>query len=132
MVAPKSYTGYDQEGNVVVRCQAVDANQYLNPAEVKAAIDNVESVAEDSINRISNALVNVAPDANEAVIIQGTKIQGTIDDVCEAIKTLPGTIVDSISSLYTESISAHDKLQNQANDSAYNQTRATQGVVSVR
>lgn len=132
MLAPKTYTGYDQEGKVVCRCTAIDANEYLNPNEVKAAIDNIESAATDGINKISRALTNVAPDADEAVIVQGTKITGTIEEVCTSIKSLPGTITDSVSSMYTEAISAHDKLQTQANDGAYNQVRNTPNVVSVR
>ena len=132
MLAPKTYRGYDQEGNVVVTVTAYDANQYLNPTEVKAAIDNLESVAQDAINKISNALMNVAPDANEAVIVQGTKIQGTIEDVCSAIKTLPGTIVDNVSSMYTESITAHDRLQTKENEAARAQAGSYEGVVSVR
>lgn len=132
MLAPKTYTGYDQEGNVVCRCTAIDANEYLNPNDVKNAIDNIESVATEGINNICKALNNVAPDADEAVIVQGTKVTGTIEEVCSAIKSLPSSITDNISSMYTEAIAAHDNLQTQANDGAYNQVRNTADVVSVR
>ncbi len=131
MVSPKTYRGYDEEGKQVCSCTAVDANGYINPDEVKAAIDNVESVVSEQMNNISKALSNVAPEAEEAVIVQGTKMTETIEEICSSLGSLSGTFADSISSLYTESVRAHDEIQTQANDDAYNAVASSSGVVRV-
>ena len=131
MLAPKTYTGYDQDGNQVCSCTATDACEYINPDEVQAAIDNVERVAEEQIQNIISALQGVAPDASDAVIVEGTKMDGVIEDVCTSLGTVSKSIGDSISSMYTEALSAHDQLQQNSNDQAYNSVISYNGVVRV-
>ena len=115
MVAPKSYTGYDKDGNAVVTYTAVDANEYLNPEEVQDAIDNVGTVATEAMSGLSKSLKNIEQDAEEAIIVQGTKMTESIDAVASSL--------DSI---------AHDTLQNNANDEAYNSALTTANVVKVK
>ena len=131
-LAPKTYTGYDNEGKKVCSCTATDANEYINPEEVQAAIDNVEQVASEQMQTISSALNNIAPEADEAVIVQGTKMTGVIEEICTALSSISGSITDSISSMYTEAVRAHDEIQNRLNDQAYNAVAGSSGVVSVR
>ena len=131
MKTPKTYIGYDSQGNRVGSCTAVDANEYINPSEVQAAIDNVEIVATEQMGLIVSALNSITDDASEAVIVQGTKMTSTIEEVVEALGKIPESITDSISSLYTEAVSVHDQLQTTANDNAYNSMRNTAGVTSV-
>lgn len=131
MVSPRTYRGYDEEGKLVCSCTAVNANEYINPAEVQAAMTKVEDVVTDQMNNVCKALDNVTPDAEEAIIVQGTKMTEAIEETCSALKSLPGTFADSISSMYTEAISAHDRLQNQANDEARQAVRSTSGVSTV-
>lgn len=131
MVSPRTWTGYDKDGNVLCRVTAVDANEYLNPAEVRTAVDNVRTTAEDGMQSIVTALNNVEPEASEAVIVQGTKMTETINQTCEALKEIPAGIADAIEKMYTLSEQAHDRLQNEANDMAYN-AAMIDGVVSVK
>lgn len=131
MVTPKTYVGYDHEGKQVCSCTAEDANNYLNQAEVQKAIENVEDVVTEQMKVISHALQDVAVDAESAIIVQGTKMTQTIEDTCIALNSLPEQFVSTISSLYDEAVSAHDKLQQQANSDAETKVRSTVGVESV-
>ena len=131
MVSPKTWRGYDKDGNVLCSVTAVDANEYINPAEVQAAIEKVESTAESGIDSIVAALNNVEPDASDAIIVQGTRMTETIEQACDAIKQVPGKIVETIAELYNISVREHDRLQNEANDAAYNSAWIN-NVVNVR
>lgn len=132
MVAPKSYTGYDKDGNVVVTYTAVDANEYLNPEEVQDAIDNVGTVATEAMSGLSKSLKNIEQDAEEAIIVQGTKMTESIDAVASSLDSIASGITESLSDIYTQSVKAHDTLQNNANDDAYNAVQATANVVSIK
>ena len=133
MVEPKTYTGYDKENNIVGTCTAVDANDYINPADVKRAIDNLESVVNEQVSNISKALTSVAPDASHAVIVKGTNMQATIEEMATSISdgTITNSIVGSVDEMYTVAVSSHDQLQNSANDEAYNTILSADGVVKV-
>ena len=131
METPKTYVGYDSQGNRVVSCTAANANEYINPAEVQAAIDNVSSVATEQMGLISSALSNLTSDANEAVIVQGTKMTGVIEELCGAIEGVPSSIYDKISGYYDEAMKIHDELQRKANGEAEQAAWGKEGVVSV-
>jgi hypothetical protein len=118
LTMPVTYKGYNSEGELITTLTATDANNYINPSEVQAAIKNLESVAEEEMNNICNALNNVAPDADEAVIIQGTKMTDTIEDICTAVKSLPTSLSDSLSEVYNQAVSAHNSIQAEANAQA--------------
>ena len=129
-VSPKSYHGYDSEGKCVSSATASDATGYIDPAAVAAAVDKVKSVAAEEIESITTALGKLTEDANDAIIVQGTNMGATIEDVISGIKTIPGQIGDSISELKTLAQQAHDDLQNQFNEAAYNACLCN-GAVSV-
>ena len=134
MVEPKTYTGYDKESNIVGTCTAVDANEYINPDEVQKAIDNLEAVANKELSLIAKALSNIAPDSAHAIIVKNTDMQKTIDEMSLSISNgeITKSIVASVKEMYTVAVSAHDQLQNSANDEAYNTILNAEGVVTVR
>ena len=129
-VSPKSYRGYDAEGKCVSSATAVDATTYIDPAAVAAAVDKVRSVATDEMDNITTALGKLTEDASDAVIVQGTKMTATFEEVITGIKTIPGQIGDSLEELKTIAQQAHDDLQNQFNENARNACW-TNGSVSV-
>lgn len=131
MVAPKTYTGYDKDGKAVANATGVDANEYINPDEVQTAIDKVGTVAEEQMKTISSALNGISGEAADAVIVQGTKMDTVIEEASKALDSVAGSIKDSLSDMYTQAVKAHDTLQNQANDEAYNAVASASGVVSV-
>ena len=117
-VSPKSYRGYDAEGKCVSSATAVDATTYIDPAAVAAAVDKVRTVATDEMDNITTALGKLTEDASDAVIVQGTKMTATFEEVITGIKTIPGQIGDSLEELKTIAQQAHDDLQNQFNENA--------------
>ena len=119
-VSPKSYRGYDSEGKCVSSATASDATGYIDPAAVATAVEKVKSVAAEEMDSIATALGKLTEDANDAIIVQGTDMGATIEDIVSGIKTIPGQIGDSIADLKTLAQQAHDDLQNQFNEAAYN------------
>ena len=131
MLSPKTYYGYNNESKCVASATALDATTLLDPAEVKAAVDNLENVFSTEMTSISTALHNMTTDANEAVIVQGTSMAGIIDETAAAVAQIPGQVSSSFADLYSYSCQVHDALQQQANDEAYAAVRNASGVVSV-
>lgn len=129
-VSPKSYRGYDAEGKCVSSATAQSAKTYIDPAAVAAAVDKVRTVATDEMDNITSALGKLTEDANDAVIVQGTKMTATFEEVITGIKTIPGQIGDSLEELKTIAQQAHDELQNQLNENARNACY-TNGAVTV-
>lgn len=131
MLSPRTYYGYDNESRCVASATALDANTLLNPAEVKAAVDNLENVFTTEMTSIATALHNMTQDANESVIVQGTSMAGTIEDTATAIVQIPGQVSSSFSELYSYSVQVHDVLQEQANEEARSAVAGASGVVRV-
>lgn len=129
-VSPKSYRGYDAEGKCVSSATAQSAKTYIDPAAVAAAVDKVRSVATEEMDNITSSLGKLTEDANDAVIVQGTKMTATFEEVITGIKTIPGQIGDSLEELKTIAQQSHDELQNQLNENAKNACY-TNGAVTV-
>ena len=119
-VSPRSYHGYDNEGKCVSSATANDATDYINPAEIAKAVDNVKNVATEEMENIATAMGKLTEDANDAVIVQGTKMTSTFEEVITGIKSIPGQIGDSLSELKTLAQQEHDELQNEFNEAAKN------------
>ena len=130
-VSPKSYSGYDSNNQRVSSATARNATDYINPQDVAKAIEKVKTVATEEIERVTTALGKLTEDANDAIIVQGTKKTATFEEVVSGIKTIPNQIVDSIDELKTMAEQAHDELQNQFNEAAKNACICN-GAVTVR
>ena len=128
--SPKTYHGYDKDGKCITTQTGLDANTQINPAEVQAAIDNVKSVFEEQMKNVANALTDISTDAEEAVIVQGTSMTGTIEETATLLNGLAGQVTSGIDQLYTYAVEAHDQLQTNNNIDAYNACKVS-GVVSI-
>lgn len=117
-VSPKTYNGYDSNNQHVVTVTARNATDYINPQEVATAIEKVKTVATEEIGIISNSLGKLTEDANDAIIVQGTKMTGTFEEIITGIKTIPDQIAESLAELKTIAQQQHDELQNQFNETA--------------
>ena len=132
MIAPKTYRGYNEDGEQIASATAEDANNYLNPDEVKAAVEQVKEAIKDGISSITKALNNLTTDAEEALIVQGTSMAGPIEEVCTGIKGLPDDIGESMDGIYTQSVKVHDDFQKELNSAAKKSVQSVSGVVKVR
>ncbi|MBR3210534.1 MAG: hypothetical protein IKF71_01175 [Bacilli bacterium] len=131
MLSPKTYRGYDEEGKVVITKTAKDANSQINPAQVKKAIENVKKVFEDEMQVIAKSLTKISEDAEEAIIVQGTDMGGTLLDTSKIISEMGTKMTEGIDSLYDYAVQMHDKLQKDNNTAAYNAC-CISGVASIR
>ena len=131
MTEPKTFHGLNSEGQEIASCTARSATEYLDPNEVKQAIDNLVSVFEEEMNNIANALRDTTTDANEAIIVQGTKMTGTIEDTADSIAQIPAQVIDSFNELYEISVQRANELQEELNNAAYNSVASQSGVTSV-
>lgn len=129
-VSPKTYRGYDANGQQVSSATARNATDFINPQEVAAAIEKIKTVATEEVGQITTALAKLTEDATDAVIVQGTKMTGTFEDVNSGIKTIPDQIAEAIAELKTLAEQAHDRLQTEFNESAKAACRRN-GAVSV-
>ncbi len=127
----KTYYGYDATGKNVSSSTAEDANNYINPSEVQAAITNVKNAFEDQFKSIADALRDVSTDASEAVIVEGTNMKGTIEDTATLLTQVSGQVTQGIDSLFDLAVDAHDKIQKELNERAYKNCW-TNGATSVR
>lgn len=131
MVSPVTYRGFDQEGNCIVQKTGLDANTQINPSEVKAAIENVKNVFAEQMQLIAKSLTNISEDAEDAIIVQGTNMSGTIEDTSTILGQLGTQVTQGIETLYDYAVQAHDTLQETNNARAYNECRVN-GVVSIQ
>ena len=115
MVEPGTYSGYDANGNAAT-VTAQDANGDINPSEVESAVNNLQSTLESQFKELSSALRGVEQDANDAVVVQGSKIGGAIEETCSVLESVPNSIMGRIGNLKSEAEAAHDRLQNKYND----------------
>ena len=117
MVEPGTYHGFDEGGNAK-SVTAKDANGDINPSEVESAVNNLQSTLESQFKELSSALRGVEQDANDAVVVQGSKIGGAIEETCSVLESVPNSIMGRIGNLKSEAEAAHDRLQNKYNDEA--------------
>ena len=129
-VSPKTYHGYDSKGNCVSSATANDANNYIDPAAVATAVDKVSTVATEEMTVITTNLSKIKDDSTDSIIVQGTRMTSTFEEVISGINTIPGQIGDSLAELKTLAQKAHDELQNTFNDKARNACYCN-GAVSV-
>ena len=131
MVTPRSFYGYDQKGNCIASCNAYDVTSVLDPNEIKAAIENLINVFQEEMVNLANALRETTADSNEAIVVEGTKMTGLIEDTADSILQIPSQVIDSFTELYNIAVQRHDTLQNEVNEEAYNLVRGHSGVVRI-
>lgn len=131
MKSPKTYRGYNDKNECIAEFTGADANEYINPAEVKAAIDNIKTVMEEQLGTISGALRDEVDDAEHALIVQGTHMGDPINDTAKTIDKIPDAVYSSLQEVYKQAEISHDKIQDAANDDARDQAKNTAGVVRV-
>lgn len=129
--SPRTYRGYNSNNEVVITKQAANANNEINPTEVKQAIENVKAVFDEQMNGVARALRNISQDADEAIVVEGTKMNDTIEETANLLTQIGPQITQGIDALYGLSVEAHNKIQQNFNNQAYNACRVN-GVVDIR
>ena len=130
MVTPVTYTAYDAEGKVVGGpTTGEDANNYIDPAKVQSAIQNVVSVVEQECRNIATAVEGIEPDLKEALVVNGKTMENSAEKVCSVVKSVPAQISSLINHLYNLAVQEHDKKQLENNEKALASVSASGGNV---
>lgn len=117
----ETWSAYDKDGKYINSYVAVDVTtEYLNPDEVKEAIENLESVCNEQFGIVSDKLNTIAPDVGSAINVGDTNMQKTIEEVATQINTdfTPAIMDGGITGLYDEAVRVHNTTQEQCNSDA--------------
>lgn len=127
-VAIETWAGYNEEGEEVKRYKAADATKDIDPAEIKAAIENVKDKCDEEFKSISNKLDGLTDGALNALRIEGATLQDYIDQISEIVNQFGSEIADKLEPLVEKAQNEHDRLQKQYNNDA--QSKAANGTAS--
>lgn len=127
-----TYVGYDEKGTEIVRKRAASALDYFNPSDVSKAIETVKTALNKEIGNITAALDPLVTDAAETVIVQGTKMDKTLSDYIESIKSLPEIIGGQLDPIIDEIVKKHNSLQKEYNAEVRALVQGTAGVTNIR
>ena len=84
MLAPATYSGYNEKGKCIVTRTAQDANEFINPSEVQAAIETVINCL-DVYDSVTNGLKNLINDSDKSVVANLKSLGGKTENVMNAI-----------------------------------------------
>ena len=115
----KTYAAYNQDGQCLGTARAGDANDYINPNQVKAAIRAIVDEANDQIKKNIMKSIDSAYRTG-AVIINDTDLLEPSNDMDSTIRSIPGYIEEAITPFGDMAVDARDKKQIELNNYAYN------------
>jgi len=128
---PITYKGYNDKGEEICSRKGADANNRLNPEEVREKIIKIQEIIETNLKNIQNAVFGLAHSADIAVVAEGTKMGEPIEALGNEIANL-GSYFSDIGNIYIYAVQSHNQLQDAANEEARSIVRSTAGVTSVR
>lgn len=131
MVGQATYYGYDSEGNCVAHGTAQSAGDYISPDEIGQAINNLATVITEQINNIARLLTQVGEDSRSAIAVQGTSMEGTLEELNQIIMSLPEQLLSGIEVLYDNAVQTQNACQEQLNAQMYNSVASYSGVVRI-
>ena len=131
-MARATYTGYDAEGNLVIRQKAADANDYLNPNSVLNVVGNAQDTIREQFRILIERLDQIATDADLALVVNTLKVNKAVEEFSEALSTLVTPLCENIDTFYQEAVSKNAELQDSLNSNARAAVSQYPGVVSVR
>lgn len=146
---PQTYSGYDENNNVIITRTAKNATDFIDLAGIKTEIENVKNTVNQGLKRIAFAIANlsagdtvlaVADKTIEPMISElaeqiGGEDYATIANFCkdydnigtacesytstERIAPIAAQVETALEEIYTEACKKHDEIQKQLNDEAY-------------
>jgi predicted lipoprotein len=139
---PHTYTGYgpkyDTDGKTVIGEQVItsktaqDANTYVNPAEVKAAVDKLRTTVKTNVDNIKSKLQNVAVSANgEMLQVEDHTMEPIINEAANSLGQIGPGLESTFNDIVTFAETEHDKKQIEYNQAAEAEVRGTAGVTRV-
>ena len=124
-VYPQTYTGYDEDNNVIITRKAENAENYINPKEVLAAIENIMSVVDTGLKQIASSIEKVEC-GKETLVVADKTMQPIVEELAAQIagqdrsEIAPLAILmeSALEEIYERACDAHDDIQQQLNSQA--------------
>lgn len=128
MEVPRKYAGISGDTNErIVTRQAADAsNDYIDPEEIKKAIENLKQVINTGLKNIGSAIADIRC-GDEALVVADKTMQPIIDEAAEQIagdvksdeySPIVKQIESSLDQIYENAVDVHDDIQQQLNKQA--------------
>ena len=83
-VYPQTYTGYDEDNNVIITREAEKAENYINPQEVHAAIENIMTVVDTGLKQIASSIEKFEC-GKETLVVADKTIQPIVEELSAQI-----------------------------------------------
>lgn len=124
-VYPQTYTGYDEDNNVIIAREAEKAENYINPQEVHAAIENIKTVVDTGLKQIASSIEKVEC-GKETLVVADKTMQPIVEELAaqiagqdrSEIAPLAIQMESALEEIYERACDAHDDIQQQLNSQA--------------
>lgn len=124
-VYPQTYTGYDEDNNVIITREAENAENYINPQEVHAAIENIKTVVDTGLKQIASSIEKVEC-GKETLVVADKTMQPIVEELAaqiagqdrSEIAPLAIQMESALEEIYERACDAHDDIQQQLNSQA--------------
>lgn len=124
-VYPQTYTGYDEDNNVIITRKAENAENYINPKEVRAAIENIKTVVDTGLKQIASSIEKVEC-GKETLVVADKTMQPIVEELAaqiagqdrSEIAPLAIQMESALEEIYERACDAHDDIQQQLNSQA--------------
>ncbi len=124
-VYPQTYTGYDEDNNVIITREAEKAENYINPQEVHAAIENIKTVVDTGLKQIASSIEKVEC-GKETLVVADKTMQPIVEELAaqiagqdrSEIAPLAIQMESALEEIYERACDAHDDIQQQLNSQA--------------
>lgn len=124
-VYPQTYTEYDEDNNVIITREAEKAENYINPQEVHAAIENIKTVVDTGLKQIASSIEKVEC-GKETLVVADKTMQPIVEELAaqiagqdrSEIAPLAIQMESALEEIYERACDAHDDIQQQLNSQA--------------
>ena len=124
-VYPQTYTGYDEDNNVIITREAEKAENYINPQEVHAAIENIKTVVDTGLKQIASSIEKVEC-GKETLVVADKTMQPIVEELAaqiagqdrSEIAPLAIQMESALEEIYERACDAHDDIQQHLNSQA--------------
>ena len=137
---PITFTGYgdeyDEKGNIISHNTKVitsktgeDANSYVDPGKVAAAVIDLDTTVAAGIDEIKGKLKNVSVGADgKMLMVEDVTMKPVINEAADSLDTIMPSLESGFQEIIDFAVGEHNKKQLEYNQVAYDAVSGTSGV----
>lgn len=114
---PKTYDAIDKTTKEQVFTKtAENASDYVKLEKISDAIENAKDTIENEMKNLAESITNASIDSKEAIIVEGTSMKETIEDIADQIKEIgKSVLIHDVESLYEDAVNSRNHIQDLLN-----------------